>query len=56
MTLTDEPFEWLEYGRSQGWVSEVACATHDGVPMTDEEQEHWEFGDDDCLFVVRIWP
>lgn len=48
-------FKWLQIGIDSGWCSEVACDTHDIVPMTDEEMEEWEEGYDPCIFVVRIW-
>jgi hypothetical protein len=48
--------EWLAYGHQQGWVSPIACATHDGVPNTDEEEEEWDAGHDPCQHVLRLWP
>jgi len=48
--------EWLAYGHQQGWISQISCATHDGVPSTDEEEELWEAGHDPCQHVVRLWP
>jgi hypothetical protein len=49
------PGEWLELGVREGWVSEPACATHDGVPTNDEEDGLLEEGFDPCLPVVRLW-
>lgn len=50
-----DPFEWVQFGVDEGWVSEPACATHDGIPMLDDEVEEWQEGLDDCQFVLRIW-
>ena len=47
--------EWLEIGLEKGWVSEPACSTHDGTPMTEEEELEWEQGLDPCLPVLRLW-
>ena len=47
--------DWLAKGVKAGWVSDVVCETHDGLPMTDEEQNQWEEGFDPCLPAVRVW-
>jgi hypothetical protein len=46
--------EWLEFGHLKGWISDVFCNTHDGGPMTDEENQEWEDGGDPCMFCVRV--
>lgn len=46
--------EWLEFGYNKGWVSDVFCNTHDGGPMSDEEQHAWDQGEDPCMFCVRL--
>ena len=46
--------EWLKFGYDKGWISDVFCNTHDGGPMTDEEEKQWEDGQDPCMFVVRV--
>ena len=46
--------EWLEFGHSKGWISDVFCNTHDGGPMNDEENAEWEEGGDPCMFCVRV--
>jgi len=48
--------EWLQTGIDNGWVSPVQCATHEGVPTTDDEDEQYDEGDDPCLPVLRVWP
>jgi hypothetical protein len=46
--------EWLEIGQREGHCSKIVCATHDGLPTTDEEEGEMEGGFDPCLFAVRI--
>jgi hypothetical protein len=51
----DEFSIWLNNGIDRGWVSDVTCATHDGIePISEEEEKEWEDGGDPCQFVVRI--
>ena len=51
----DDFWEWHKHGMDKGWVSEVYCGTHDGPPMTDEEMEAWDDGEDPCMFEMRMW-
>ena len=46
--------EWLRYGIEHGFCSDVVCATHDGLPLTQEEEDQWEDGIDACVFGVRV--
>jgi len=48
-------YEWLQYGIDKGYCSDAVCATHDGLPDTDEEMQEWEDGGDPCMSAVRIW-
>jgi hypothetical protein len=48
-------FDWRDLGISKGWISEPFCDTHDAGPITDEEEEAWENGEDPCMFVFRIY-
>jgi len=52
--MTEE--EWIKLGIENGWCSAPTCATHDGVPSTDEEADEWEAGYDPCQHVLRLWP
>ena len=46
---------WFNNGVDRGWISEMTCATHDGIePISQEEIDEWEEGGDPCQFVVRI--
>lgn len=46
---------WITKGIEKGWCSEVVCDTHDGVPMSVEETEEWQDGNDFCVPIVRLW-
>jgi hypothetical protein len=46
--------EWIGIGVANKWCTEVTCQTHDGVKLTDEEEQEFETGDP-CIPVVRIW-
>jgi hypothetical protein len=47
--------EWLKYGYDQNWISDVFCNTHEGGPMTEEEEQEWNEGGDPCSFQIRVW-
>lgn len=47
---------WMAYGVEKGWCSRPVCATHDGVPDTEEEQAEWDEGYDPCQHILRLWP
>jgi hypothetical protein len=48
--------DWLGFGIRNGWVSDQVCATHEGVPSTDEGRIEWDEGGDPCEVVLRVWP
>jgi hypothetical protein len=48
-------FDWRDLGISKGWISEPFCDTHNAGPITDEEEQAWEDGQDPCMFVFRIY-
>lgn len=52
--MSDAFWRWYEKGLNNGWCSEMVCDTHDGLPMTDEEMQAWEDGEDPCIVAVRI--
>ncbi len=47
--------DWLDYGMEQGWCGPAVCETHDGVPMTEEEEDEFMDGADPCLHVIRLY-
>lgn len=50
----EDVYEWINLGIDKGWAT-GACATHDGIPGTKEENEEWDEGNDPCQPVLRIW-
>jgi hypothetical protein len=47
-------WDWINYGVDRKWVT-GACATHDGIPSTPEEDTAWEEGSDPCQPILRVW-
>lgn len=54
-TLQLDFWEWVSYGQVRGWCSDVACDTHDGIPLTEEEVELWDDGLDPCIHILRLF-
>jgi hypothetical protein len=46
--------EWLQIGLDNAWVGPSVCSTHDGIPMTGEEEEEMYEGDP-CVHVLRLY-
>jgi hypothetical protein len=46
---------WRDIGLINGFVSPPVCHTHDGLPMSAEEDEMFEEGDDPCLHIMRLY-
>jgi hypothetical protein len=47
--------EWLQIGVDNKWCGPAVCATHDGIPMSEAEEEEWEQGSDPCQHIVRLY-
>lgn len=47
--------EWLSAGIKAGYCSHPVCNTHQGPPMSAEEDKAWEDGCDPCVLIVRIY-
>lgn len=47
--------KWLWLGLTQGWVGPTICHTHDGLPMSEEEYEEYDRGDDPCIHILRLY-
>lgn len=47
--------EWLQYGRGKGWISPIVCDSHDGLPVTADEADALDAGDDVCMFAMRFY-
>jgi len=48
--------DWLELGEREGFVTARFCAMHDGLPLTKDEAEGFEEGDDPCIAAIRVKP
>lgn len=51
----DDFLDVLKEAFEQGWVSNIACSTHDGVPMTEGEDAEFIEGYDPCIPVIRLY-
>lgn len=46
--------DWIQEGITNGFCTKVVCQFHDAVPLTPEEENQLELGEDICVFLVRI--
>ena len=46
--------EWMKIGLGSGWCGPPVCYTHDGLPMSEEEEEEFQEGDP-CVHVIRMY-
>lgn len=47
--------EWISMGISRGWCSPTYCTTHDGPPLSEEEDAEFVDGADPCVHAVRLY-
>lgn len=47
--------EWLEYGLENKFCGPSICETHDGVPMTEDEEKEFFDGGDPCIPMIRLY-
>lgn len=47
--------EWLQIGIDNKWCGTAVCSTHDGIPMSDQEDAEFMEGDDPCVHVLRLY-
>jgi len=47
--------EWIKYGITKGYCTDVTCVTHNGLPNTKEEEQAWDDGWDPCVPGLRLW-
>lgn len=47
--------EWLQIGVDNKWCGAAVCSTHDGVPMSDQEDAEFMEGDDPCVHILRLY-
>ena len=46
--------EWMAYGIEKGWCGPPVCYTHDGLPMTEQEEISDDL-DPFCIHIVRMY-
>jgi len=46
--------EWIAVGIEKNWCGPAICYTHDGLPMSTDEEDDMYNGDP-CLHVVRLY-
>ena len=51
----DNVYDWVEYGRSQGWIAPPTCYHHDAFEITPEEESEMDEGGDPCITIIRVW-
>ena len=51
----DNVYDWVEFGRSQGWIAPPTCYHHDAFEVTPEEDAEMEEGGDPCITIIRVW-
>jgi hypothetical protein len=47
--------EWLQQGLSNGFCGPAVCYPHDGLPMSEQEDEAYDAGDDPCIHIIRLY-
>lgn len=56
-TVRDNPdfSNWLTEGFVNGWISPPACYSHHGVPLTLDEREALDRGEEPCIYLLRVF-
>jgi hypothetical protein len=47
--------DWLQLGLSNGFCGPAICYPHDGLPMTEEEDNQFSEGEDPCIHIIRLY-
>ena len=47
--------EWFMIGFNAGWITDIVCNTHDGLPLKDYELEAFDNGESPCIPILRLW-
>lgn len=43
--------QWLRWGYERGWCGPPVCGPHDGLPLTEDEDED----PDQCWHIIRLY-
>lgn len=46
--------DWIRYGLEKGYCGPPVCETHDGLPMSAQEEQDFYDGTDPCIPIVRL--
>jgi hypothetical protein len=46
--------EWLQEGIDLGFVGPAICQTHDGLPLSEQEERDFEESDP-CIHILRLY-
>lgn len=47
---------WIKQGIASSWIGPPVCDTHDGTPMSaDEEEERYEDDGEPCIHILRLY-
>ena len=46
---------WMKQGVEKGWCGPPVCYTHDGLPMSEQEDMEFSEGQDPCMHIVRMY-
>jgi hypothetical protein len=47
--------DWLQIGLTNGFCGPAICYPHDGLPMTEEEDNQFSEGEDPCIHIIRLY-
>lgn len=47
--------DWLQQGLSNGFCGPAICYPHDGLPLTELEDEQFGEGGDPCIHILRLY-
>lgn len=46
---------WIKIGLKKGWCGPAVCYTHDSFPISLEEDNEFEEGNDPCMHMIRLY-
>jgi hypothetical protein len=47
--------DWIKIGLDKGWCGPPVCYTHDSFPISSEEDDEFEEGNDPCMHMIRLY-
>lgn len=49
--------QWVAIGIEQGWCGPIVCYTHDGVPLTVDEEDDIDNDEAElpCVHIIRLY-